>query len=253
MHTVMFVDDEPWAVIDIMHSIPWNALGFSTANYYEKPREALEAIVREKPDLVFTDIRMPVMDGFELIRQCREAGSESDFIILSSYSDFELAQQAIRSAVLDYCLKPVNPEALTEMLREISLRLDDKKAADSDLAPEWETPELSAAGEQFERILDYIKANFHNKLLLHQIATQFNFNKNYICYLFKKHAGTTFTTYLTGLRIGEAKRLLRGTELTLGEIAARTGFMDYYYFNRVFKAECGITPSRYRKQQGDGI
>jgi len=249
MYKVIFVDDEPWAVIDIMHTISWEQSGFSVAGYYEKPREAFRYIIENQPDLVFTDIRMPVWDGFELIRQCREAGSEAEFVILSSYSDFVLAKQAIRSAVLDYCLKPVNPEVLVKLLGELRLILDDKRIAlESSYASEGEAPPGGPESpEHFDGILAFIRKNYQNKLLLTQLAERFNFNKNYICYLFKKYTNGTFTAYLTGVRINEAKRLLRSSGLSQGEIAEKTGFMDYYYFNKVFKSECGVTPYQYRK------
>jgi YesN/AraC family two-component response regulator len=128
MYKVLFVDDEPWVIIDILHSIPWARLGFEVIGHYENPREAKAVILETKPQLAFVDINMPVMNGFELIRQCREEGSESAFVILSAYSDFEFAKQAIKAAVLDYCLKPVNPVALIKTLEEIRKQLDEKEA-----------------------------------------------------------------------------------------------------------------------------
>jgi len=244
MYKVMFVDDEPWAIIDLMHTIPWEDIGFTVAGYCDKPTTAINEILSVKPDIVFTDIRMPVWDGFELIKRCRESGAESEFIILSSYSDFLLTKQAIKTAVLDYCLKPVNPTAMIEMLTEMRTILDDKYAgqplqAEEDIQEENHT-------ERFNDILDYIKENYHHKLALTHLANHFHFNKNYICHLFKKHAKTTFITYLTQLRIDAAKELLRDSSLSQVEIAASVGFSNCYYFNKVFKAECGYTPAQYR-------
>lgn len=251
MYKVLFVDDEPWAVIDIMHSISWEEQGFHVLGHYEKPREAVAAILEQQPDLVFTDIRMPVWDGFEVIRRCREGGSDAEFIILSGYSDFELAKRAIRAAVLDYCLKPVNPAALVKLLEEIKPILADKRILRQEGLGETAefTPGEEEKNDQFQNILTYIQENYASKLVLTQLASQFNFNKNYICYLFKKHAGTTFTAYVTHIRIEEAKKMLRTTRMTQSDIAAATGFMDYYYFNKVFKTECGLTPYQYRRRE----
>lgn len=243
MYKVMFVDDEPWAVIDIMHSTPWESTGFSVAGYWDKPTAALEEIVKGKPDLVFTDICMPVLDGFELIKRCREAGSQAEFIILSSYSDFLYAKQAIKSAVLDYCLKPVNPAVLLEILEEIRALLDERNAP---IKTMQNVQTDDSQHSSFDDILEHIRENFQNKMLLSHLADHFHFNKNYICHLFKKHANTTFSNYLTQVRIESAKKLLRESALSQSEIAAQVGFADHYYFNRVFKAECGYTPSQYR-------
>jgi len=248
MYKVIFVDDEPWAIIDLMHSIPWESVGFSVAGYFDKPTEAINEILNLHPDIVFTDIRMPVWDGFELIKRCREAGSNAEFIILSSYSEFLLAKQAIKAAVLDYCLKPINPAVMLELLKEIRLILDDKHS-DQFILSEEDSRQNNSQEEHFNTILLYIKENYHNKLVLSHLADHFHFNKNYLCHLFKKHTNTTFINYLTLLRIDAAKDLLRESTFTQREIAIKTGFSDSYYFNRVFKAECGCTPSQYRKME----
>ena len=241
MYKVMFVDDEPWAIIDIMHNTPWESTGFAMAGYWDKPTVALKEIIKSKPDLLFTGIRMPVWDGFELIKQCRESGSEAEFIVLSSYSDFVYAKQAIKAAVLDYCLKPVNPAVLLELLNEIKSVLDDKYSPNPVIEDNQDLPEL------FNEILAYMQENYHRKLGLSHLAEHFHFNKNYICHLFKKHAKTTFIAYLTQLRIEAAKNLLENSKLSHGEISVQVGFTDAYYFSKVFKAECGYSPSKYRR------
>jgi YesN/AraC family two-component response regulator len=248
MYTVLFVDDEPWVIIDILHSIPWEKLGFEVIGHYDKPRKAKGVILAQKPHLVFVDINMPVMNGFELIRACREAGSDSAFVILSAYSDFEFAKQAIKAAVLDYCLKPVNPVAMIAVLEDIRAQLDEresvKKAEEAADRENAGVPPLS--NERFGHILQYVRSNFNTKLLLQEIADEFSLSKNYICFLFKKHTGGTFSNYITAQRIERSKELLETTELPLYAIAEDAGFMDSYYFNRVFKSACGVPPHKYR-------
>ena len=242
VYKIMFVDDEPWAVVDMMHSIPWEETGFTVAGYWDKPTVAFEKIIAEQPEVVFTDIRMPTWDGFEMIRRCREAGSMSEFVILSSYSDFLFAKQAIKAAVLDYLLKPVNPVALKEVLEEIRVLLDERHSEKQVC-----TEDTKESAEGFDNILNYISQNHHLKLDLSHLADHFHFNKNYLCHLFKKHAKTTFISYLTQVRIDAAKILLRESTFYQEEIAARVGFNDQHYFNKVFKAECGCTPLQYRQ------
>jgi YesN/AraC family two-component response regulator len=254
-YKVLFVDDEPWVIIDILHNIPWQRLGFDVIGHYERPGKAKEAILAKKPHLVFVDINMPVMNGFELIRQCREEGSDTAFIILSAYSDFEFAKQAIRAAVLDYCLKPVNPGAMIKTLEEIKSRLHEKEAAgrggeEAEKKNAGGSPYVPENEARFNHILSYIKSNYQKKLSLPELAEQFAFNKNYICYLFKKFTGGTFSNYIINLRIEKSKRFLEATGLPLRIIAEETGFMDSFYFSRVFKSVCGIPPHRYRLLKG---
>jgi YesN/AraC family two-component response regulator len=196
---------------------------------------------------------MPVMNGFELIRQCREEGYEGAFIILSAYSDFEFAKQAIKAAVLDYCLKPVNPEAMIKVLEETRIHLAETEAeASPDSAPSdasgGDEEYISYSEERFNRVLDYVKSHFNTRLLLSELAEQFSFSKNYICFLFKKYTHTTFSNYITHIKIEKAKQLLEHTDMPLQLIAQETGFMDVYYFGRVFKITSGIPPHRYRIQ-----
>lgn len=244
MYKVVFVDDEPWVIIDILHSIPWERLGFEVAGHYNKAREAKEIIVQTKPHLVFVDINMPVMNGLELIHRCREEGCGASFVILSGYSDFEFAKQAIREEVLDYCLKPVDPAAMIKTLDYIRLRLDNQESGSS---PE-NISYVAENEERFNRILSYIKSHYNTKLSLHELSEQFFLNKNYICFLFKKFTGNTFSNYLVNLRIEKSKELLRTTNMPLQLIAEKTGFMDIYYFSKVFKSVSGIPPHKYRVQ-----
>jgi len=89
--------------------------------------EGLEMILRFKPDLVITDIRMPKMNGLEMIKEMSERGFLVNTVILSGYSEFEYAQQAIRYHVTDYLLKPLAPEDVVAMLSSIEARIRDEE------------------------------------------------------------------------------------------------------------------------------
>lgn len=83
------------------------------------------------------------------------------------------------------------------------------------------------------------------------IAERFHFSQNYFSTFFRKKTGQTYVKYITGKRISLAKELLEYTELSIQEVADRTGYGDYYQFNRVFKRETDTTPSRYREEHGE--
>lgn len=90
-------------------------------------RDALEYMKENSVDLLITDIRMPVMDGLNLIAALRDAGHQTDVIILTGYGEFEYAQRAIRYGVKDYLLKPIVPEQLKLKLEQIALKLSRQK------------------------------------------------------------------------------------------------------------------------------
>ncbi|OCT15368.1 hypothetical protein A8709_14885 [Paenibacillus pectinilyticus] len=106
MYKVMFADDEPFALEGISFMADWEALGFEIVGMCENGEEALACIEAHNPDLVVTDIRMPVIDGLELIETVQKTGSDPIFIILSGYNDFEYARSALRFGVKHYLLKP---------------------------------------------------------------------------------------------------------------------------------------------------
>lgn len=99
----------------------------------------------------------------------------------------------------------------------------------------------------FAQMVKYIDSNFQSELYLKDLSVKFLINQVYCCQLFKKNLGKTFSEYVTELRMKKACELLKHTELSIDEILAKVGYMDYYYFNKVFKKQCGITPTKFRK------
>lgn len=237
MYTVSIIDDEPWVSITLMEDLDWESLGFRVSKIYSKPLEALQDICQENPDLVFVDISMPLLNGLELIERAYEDGCSSRFIILTAYADFEYAKSAIRLGVVDYCLKPINPTEIRTLLLRLLPTLEEEKTL-----TETEFPE-----SRFQEILQYISDHKAEKLSLQTISELFFVNRNYICNLFQKNMNTTFTQYLTSLRMESAKNLLLHTDIPLSIIAEKNGFKDEFYFNKVFKKNEGISPGLYRR------
>jgi two-component system, response regulator YesN len=99
----------------------------------------------------------------------------------------------------------------------------------------------------FNRMIAYIDGHFEEKLYLKDLSAQFYINQVYCCQLFKKNLGKTFSEYVSELRIRKARELLKLTDLSIEEIAIEAGYVDYYYFNKVFKKHCGMTPTKFRK------
>jgi len=102
------------------------------------------------------------------------------------------------------------------------------------------------------RAMSYIRRHFSEKVSLEDVAYEVSLSPTYFSRLFKEEAGQSFKVYLNDLRVGEAKNLLRETDLALIEIASRVGFEDQSYFSRVFRNVVGISPGRFRRTS-DGI
>ncbi len=123
MYKVIIADDEPYIVEGIKHIINWEEYGIELAGTASNGIDALALLEREKADLLVTDIRMPKMNGLELIHKAKELNLNTRFIILSGYDDFEYLKESIKLGIENYILKPVNSlefeETIVNLLNKI--------------------------------------------------------------------------------------------------------------------------------------
>ena len=111
----------------------------------------------------------------------------------------------------------------------------------------------NSSGEKIDMILDYIAANLSGKLDNAELGAKFGYHPYYLSRLVHLHTGKTLKQYIITLRIGEAKKLLKSTDLSLAEIARRTGFENAAYFSNCFHARTKISPGEYRRGNNDFI
>lgn len=119
----------------------------------------------------------------------------------------------------------------------------------SDLAVTYAESFYHGSSEIIKRTIKYMNKHFKEKLTLGDSAAHFHVNPSYLSALFKQEMGKSFTEYLTLLRLREAKKLLRETDLNLTDIAYQCGFSDQSYFSKVFRKSEGLSPKQYRKQK----
>jgi len=127
MYKVYLADDRIDVIESIAEVIDWEGLNCELCGYALDGKCAYDAIESTKPDIIITDIKMPVMDGLELVKLTKEKYSHIIFVILSGYEDFSYAQRAIRLGVEDYILKPVTAGKIENTIRSITEKLDQHK------------------------------------------------------------------------------------------------------------------------------
>lgn len=137
MIKVLIADDELRICELIFRLIDWESLGMSVIAVAHDGRETIKIIKNEMPDIVITDIRMPGYNGVDVIRIGKEYNSDIQFIIISGYSQFDYAQNAIHYGVSDYLLKPVKAEELTKALLRIKNRIDKNNQMYSQVKKAW--------------------------------------------------------------------------------------------------------------------
>ena len=124
MYSVLVVDDEIRQREAVIGNVDWQRAGFEVVGGAENGIEALDLLEKLEPDLVLTDIKMPLMTGLELAKRTREIRPATKFVILSGYDDFEYAQEAFKYNVIRYLLKPVSASELTEEFEKIGAEMD---------------------------------------------------------------------------------------------------------------------------------
>ena len=189
---ILFVDDEAIVREGLKKCIDWEVNGFEVVGAAENGEKALEYLRQLSVNIVVTDIKMPVMDGLELIRNSRESGYDSKFLILSGYDDFQYAQRALRYGADDYILKPIKEEELLDALIRIRDLHFPKQQTTLQLHPQKYSGTVKTIISCVEMNLD------QPELSLKQIADEVLFmSGNYLSKLFLKETGYKFSTFLT--------------------------------------------------------
>lgn len=128
---IMIVDDESFIRMNFKTFVDWKHHGYYLVGEATNGREALEKIDELHPDVVFLDIRMPLMDGLEVLRQLRHAKHSCKVIILSSHNEFEYAQEALRLGACDYIHKPnLTQSAVFEALERVRTQVNHQPVGD---------------------------------------------------------------------------------------------------------------------------
>lgn len=127
MMKVLMVDDEIQIRKGLRLKVNWEEEGFHIVEEASNGQEAMDILKKKKIDVLITDMKMPVMDGIELVKQCQQECAHIRIIALSGYSDFEYVRNSMKHGVKDYLLKPVAPDELIAELRKIRKDIEVEK------------------------------------------------------------------------------------------------------------------------------
>ena len=238
MYKVYLVDDDNIILEELESRVPWMENGFEVVGCCTDPLKAIEEVSSLLPDVCICDLRMPEMDGNEMIRRIREKGLSCEFVMLSAYDEYDDVRTFFKQSGYDYILKPINDEEIRILLEKLYVKIS-ARLPEEGLQAVTENP-------TFNDLLKYLDEHFTEKFTLEQIADAFGFSKNYICQLFKKHFDTTFSIYITKKRMIRAKEMLADKTLSVKEIAYDLGYADYHHFYRTFKNYYGYSPKENR-------
>jgi two-component system response regulator YesN len=258
-YQVMIVDDEPSALNQLTGYVTKTGLNFHVVAKALSSDDAIYSLSMTKPDLIITDIRMPLTDGLQMLQLIFKTGWNGQVAIISGFDDFAYAQQAIRLGVKEYLLKPVFPEDIQNLLQRTQERFEQQEIKlnelrheiKAQLAGETKVDENEVLPNYLLRAKDYIKQHYAEPLTLTQVGKIVAINPAYLSSRFAKYCGQNFIDYVTQYRLEKAQELLRLTNLQIQEVAVKVGYTDIGYFNRIFRRYTGQTPGAYRSSVRD--
>lgn len=245
MYKVVLVDDEPLIVEGLRQVVDWAGHNCQVAATACDAVSGAKAIRDHRPNILFTDIKMPGEDGLTMLAGLKGEFPRMQIAVLTGYRDFEYAQRAIRLGVSRFLLKPSKMDELEEALDHMTSVLDG-------LPPKEKEEETDTAANSFivRRARGYIAEHCTEKISLQNVADHCFISQWHLSKLLNRHLRQTFYDLLNAERMRRAKELLEDPALRINEIAERVGYADTAHFSRVFKKLEGISPGEWRNFHG---
>lgn len=258
MVKILVVEDENIIRKGLIGTIDWLSAGFVVAGEAINGKDGLEKIEKIKPDLVITDIRMPVMDRLEMLRKAEEKSFKFEKILLTSYGEFEYAQEGIKLGVIDYILKPIDEDIFYKALEKAKEKIKRretletvKNISEDDTELEFFNPKIFLGKDKniyVDKAIEKIISSYAEKLNIKDIAEELDISASYLSRKFKDATGETFLDILNKYRIQKSIKLLQKQEYKIYEISEKVGFTDYKHFCNVFKKYLHAAPGDFAKK-----
>ena len=243
MLRVLVVDDEALVRRGIVLGINWAELECVVVGEAGNGEEGVELALRLDPGLIITDIRMPRMDGIEMMNALRARGCQAHVIVLTAYSDFSYARSALKFGADDYLLKPFHDQELKNAVTAICGKIQKAVAL-----PSVQPPQVAGEPSRYvQEAMRYIAEHFSDHdISITAIAEALSVSEGHLSHLFKKETNYTIGAYLTQYRVHMAMQLLQDYRNKVYEVAEKVGYRDVTYFGSTFKKLTGMSPSEYQ-------
>ncbi|NOV04199.1 response regulator transcription factor [Paenibacillus planticolens] len=254
---VLIIDDE-LPLRQELRSMPWASFGAELVGEAENGEEALELCETLEPDLVISDITMPIMDGLELFRMVKKRFPLIQFVLLTCHSDFHYAQEALKLGALDYFtklsfdeadMKTAVEKARAAIRRETDLRDYEQERTRRELSNPQKSGTMDERKIRKEVHLaqKIVETKLGEPITLTSVADEVGLSSYYLSRLFREETGESFNDYVTRLRMEKAMQLLQNTQLKVYEVAEQVGIPSYRYFSQLFRNWTGVAPTDYKK------
>lgn len=250
MYKAIIIDDEAIIVEGLTRIIPWEKYRCEVVATANDVTSGAKLIRELKPDILFTDIRMPDGDGLTMLAGLGAEYPDMQVTVLTGHRDFNYAQQAIRLGVTRFLLKPSKMDELVEALAAMTEKLDGRG-----IQPERDDGMESLSGESacdpagsfvVRQAVAYIENHCTEKISLTDVADACYVSQWHLSKLLNKYTEQNFYDLLNSARVAKAKNLMLDPSLRIGDISEMVGYIDTPHFSRVFKKLEGVSANEYR-------
>ncbi|WEK55471.1 MAG: response regulator [Candidatus Cohnella colombiensis] len=255
MFKVLIVEDEEMIRKGLRYTFDWLKADCVVVDEASNGEEGLAKMKETQPDIVITDVNMPLLDGITMIEQSLSEVVCS-YIIISGYDEFHLARKAIHLGVSEYLLKPLDQSQLLEALERAKSQVDLKKKFEmiknshvqlnDDVLSATLMNGLSKASKHVAKMIEYIQENYRDKISINDLVVKLGISATYLNQKFKEETSYTFNDFLIRYRIQKAMNQLKSGEGKVYMIALDVGYKDYKYFTSLFKKYVNCTPSQFQ-------
>lgn len=273
MYNIIIADDELLARMVLKQTLEESFGERCVVRAASNGREALEAAATVKADIAILDIEMPGMSGLEAARRILDRLPHCKIVMLTAYSEFEYAREALALGLADYLLKPCSDNELRRVMKKLFAQIDSQREGEAErerliqrieslsrrleaelartLGPEGTSSEGDDHLNRIRREIEqFVNEHYYEDIFLPEMARAMNYSIAHFSRLFKQIFQRNFIVYLTEVRIRAAKEFLRGGDMTIREIGERVGYKEPNYFTKVFRKAVGQSPSEYRENSG---
>lgn len=245
MYRVVLIDDEALILEGLKKVVKWESYGCRVVGTAFDAQSGNRLIREEKPDILFTDIRMPGQSGLTMLAGLRSEFPNMQVTVMTGYRDFSYAQEAIRLGVTRFLLKPTKMAEINEALEAMTAKLKELSAQTEET--EEEKPQ-GAGSFLVDSAVSYMREHYREKLTLQEVADRCYVSQWHLSKLLNKYMEMSFYDILNSIRIENAKRLLEDPGLKIGQIGEMVGYADAAHFTRTFKKLEGINANEYRNR-----
>lgn len=232
---------------------------------------ALKLIGEMRPDLIISDIVMPVTDGFKVLEYAAENLPDTEVILLTAHEEFDYIYRANKIKRGSYIVKGEREETIKSRIVEVVHEMENRKKREQIVETaqkqirevrerysesrvrqlrSYEEEETDCDQKLLRQLREYIRDEAGANITVAELASRFHYSAAYLSKIFKQYTNENLSAYIMKQKIREAKKMLAETEKSIHAISEELGYQSPQAFARAFRRELDITPLEYRREYG---